>query len=83
MMASSVLPEIANNMPDILDSIGATDLHSADSSCLALKSVCNFVVSYCGHFADILSRVQNTERSPPSRGVMGTPMTARRGFRLS
>jgi len=63
MMASGVLPEIDNNMPDILDSIGATELHSAASSSLALKSVCNFVVSYCGHFADILSRAQNTERS--------------------
>ena len=63
MMASGVLPEIDYHMPDILDSIGASELHSADSSSLALKSVCNFVVSYCGHFADILSRAQNAERS--------------------
>ena len=63
MMASGVLPEIADNLPDILDSIGATELQSADSSCLALKSVCNFVVSYCGHFDDILSRAQDAERS--------------------
>ena len=63
MMPSGVLPEIDYHMPDILDSIGASELHSADSSSLALKSVCNFVVSYCGHFADILSRAQNAERS--------------------
>ena len=63
MMASGVLPEVANDLPDIFDSIGATELHSGGSSCLALKSVCNFVVSYCGHFAHILSRAQNAERS--------------------
>ena len=62
MMSSGVLPEAMDHPSDIMNSIGALELFSANSSAIALKSVCNFVVSYCGYFEDILSKAQDAER---------------------
>jgi hypothetical protein len=62
MMSPGVLPETIGCQSDIMNSIGALELFSANSSAIALKSVCNFVVSYCGHFEDILSKAQDAER---------------------
>ena len=45
MMSSGVLPEVSGGSSDILDSVGAKELISSNCSALALKSVCNFVVS--------------------------------------
>ena len=63
MMTSGVLPDVAVQ-PDVLNSIGAMelrDLSNLTSSCLALKSICHFVVSYCGHFDDIMTKAQDAE----------------------
>jgi len=61
MMFSGVLPDIGPQS-DILESIGARELSLHGSSAIALKSICNFVVSYCGHFDDILSRAQDAKK---------------------
>jgi hypothetical protein len=65
MMISGVLPDVAVQS-DVLNSVGALelrDLSDLTSSCLALKSICHFVVSYCGHFDDIMSKAQDAELS--------------------
>ena len=56
MMISGVLPE-AIGPSDILRSLGARELF-APSGAQALKSVRQFVVSYCGYFDDILVKAQ-------------------------
>ena len=64
-MISGVLPDVAVQS-DVLNSVGAMelrDLSDLTSSCLALKSICHFVVSYCGHFDDIMSKAQDAELS--------------------
>ena len=61
MMSSGVLPAVGG-MTDILDSAGAVELFSPGTSQLALKSICNFVVSYCGYFDDITSKAQDSKR---------------------
>jgi hypothetical protein len=61
MMSSGVLPDIGPQS-DILESVGARELFLQGSSAIALKSICNFVVSYCGHFDDILSRAQDAKK---------------------
>jgi hypothetical protein len=62
MMSSGVLPEVSTKQTDILHTVGAKELIASNCSTLALKSVCNFVVSYCGHFADILSKALKAEK---------------------
>ena len=59
MMISGVLPE-AIGPSDILRSLGARELF-APSGAQALKSVRQFVVSYCGYFDDILVKAQDAE----------------------
>lgn len=61
MMTSGVLPD-TGPQSDILESVGARELFLHGSSAIALKSICNFVVSYCGHFDDILSRAQDAKK---------------------
>ena len=62
MRTSGVLPD-TGPQSDILESIGARELFLHGSSAIALKSICNFVVSYCGHFDDILSRAQDAKKN--------------------
>ena len=62
MMFSGVLPDIGPQS-DILESIGARELSLHGSSAIAFKSICNFVVSYCGHFDDTLSRAQDAKKN--------------------
>jgi hypothetical protein len=65
MMISGVLPDVAVQS-DMLNSVGALelrDLSDLTSSCSALKSICHFVVSYCGHFDDTMSKAQDAELS--------------------
>jgi hypothetical protein len=63
MMFSGVLPDIGPQS-DVLESIGSKELSLRGSSAIALKSICNFVVSYCGHpeLLYILSRAQDAKK---------------------
>ena len=62
MMTSGVLPDVSADS-DVLNSIGAMETFdpSDQTSSLALKPVCNFVVQHCGHFDDIISKAQEAE----------------------
>ena len=62
MMSSGVLPAVSCNS-DILESVGAKEILSPESCALGLKSICSFIVSYCGHFSDILMKAQDAERN--------------------
>ena len=61
MMSSGVLPDTGEKC-DILDSIGAQEVLHSNSKCLALKSICNFVTSFCGYFDDILTKGQGSKK---------------------
>ena len=61
MVSTGVLPA-TGGLNNILDSAGAAELFSPLTSDLALKSICNFVVTYCGYFDDITSKAQESKR---------------------
>ena len=62
MITFGVLPDVAVQY-DVLSLPGAMEMFdpSNQTSALALKSVCDFVVQYCGHSDDIISKAQDAE----------------------
>jgi hypothetical protein len=61
MISSGVLPQ-ASGPSDILRSAGAREFFSPDGS-KALKSIRQFVVSYCGYFDDVLQKALSAENA--------------------